>query len=321
MAIDTFDGHPTVSFLERLTFGATLEHLPARLRRAIVRAIARRADYPTLQALGRRAGLHDVSVMGDFGLIQGSLDDTSVLATYARTRTWRPALAQFFRRYFEDEGPGLFVDVGANIGLTTIPIARLSGTRCLAFEPDPDNFQYLRHNIEANCPHHNVALFKLALFDSAGRLDLRRSAGNTGDHHRGRGAESAERDAPLIRVPTARLDDVLSRHLIDAAAPLAAKIVVEGAETQIVAGGRDVLSRAGALLIEIFPYGIERLHGDLAGLLRFCSDNFAWAALNSGEQDDICTWMRVDDIVARLHDRYAAAVGHPAVYHHLFLRK
>jgi FkbM family methyltransferase len=326
MAMTTLDGQSTGpsagSFLERVSFGAALERLPARLRRAIVRALAGRSDYPTLQALGRRAGIHDVSLMGDCGLIQGSLDDTSVLATYARTRTWRPALAQFFGRYFEDEGPGLFIDVGANIGLTTIPIARLAGTRCLAFEPDPESFHYLRHNIEANCPQRNVALFKLALFDSAGRLDFRRSVRDKGDHHLSRGEEPADREAPsLIRVPTARLDDVLSPHLVERGAPLAAKIVAQGAETQIVAGGTGVLARAGALMIEVFPQGIERLQGDFRGLLRFCSDNFAWAALNTGEHDGICTWMRVDDIVPRLRDRYDAALGHSAVYHHLFLRK
>ena len=44
------------------------------------------------------------------------------------------------------------VDIGANVGLHTLSIARRVGTegKVLAFEPDPDNFRILERNLAAN---------------------------------------------------------------------------------------------------------------------------------------------------------------------------
>jgi FkbM family methyltransferase len=179
----------------------------------------------------------------------------------------------------------------------------------------------LRNNVQANCPHRNVQLFELALFDSVGNFDFRRSDRNKGDHHLspdGSDAAPSENEAPVIRVPTARLDDVLSPYLADGAGPLAAKIVAQGAETQIVVGGQRVLSGAGAMLIEIYPYGIQRLQGDLNRLLRFCSLHFTRGVLNTGEHDEVLTWVPVDDIATQLRDRYEAATRVPGEYYLLF---
>ena len=98
-------GHRPVPIILR-ALGALLGRLPNRLRRAALRefALTLEGDYAAIQALGRCAAVSDISIMGDLGLIQGSLDDTAVLATYCRTKTWRPALARFFNDYFQ--GPG-----------------------------------------------------------------------------------------------------------------------------------------------------------------------------------------------------------------------
>jgi FkbM family methyltransferase len=281
-------------------------------------------DYATIQALGRCAAVSDISIMGDLGIIQGSLDDSTVLATYCRTKTWRPAFAQFFNDFFKGQQRGVFVDIGANIGLTTIPVARNPGISCFGFEPDPVNFRHLRNNVQANCPHGNVQLFNLALFDSAGILDFQLSSSNKGDHRLCRDqADGAlgERRWPVIRVPTVRLDDVLPPYLGDDAGPIAAKLVVQGAEAHIVAGGRAVLSRAGALLVEVYPYGIERLQGDLADLLRFSEAHFNHGVLNTGEDDDVLTWVPVPNVVDQLRSHYPKAAEDASAYFHLFLRR
>jgi len=308
----------------RPSLGALLKQILLRLRRAAVRAIAPRGDYSTVRTLARRAGIRDISVAGDYGLIQGPLDDTAILATYMETKTWRPVVPQFFNQFFGDCTDGRFVDVGANIGLTTIPIAANPGVRCFSFEPDPDNFRYLQHNVETNCPHRNVRLFELALFDRTGSCEFRRSGRNKGDHHLDPEAtegSSGEWQAAPINVPTARLDDVLLGYLASATGPIGAKIIAQGAETHIVCGGRLALSLAGAMLIEIYPYGIARMHGDLASLLRFCTEHFQFAALNSGEHDDVLAWMPVEAATRQLADRYETAVKIHSSYFHLFLKK
>jgi hypothetical protein len=43
--------------------------------------------------------------------------------------------------------------------------------------------------------------------------------------------------------------------------------------------------------------------------------------LNTGEHDDVLTWMPVDDITTQLRDRYEAATRLPGEYFHLFLTK
>jgi FkbM family methyltransferase len=307
-------------------FGALLERLPKRLRRAALRGLAHTltGDYAAIHALGRCAAVSDISIMGDLGLIQGSLDDTAILATYYRTKTWRPGFSRFFNDYFRDQGRGIFIDIGANIGLTTIPIAENSGISCLGIEPDPANFRCLRNNVLVNCPHGNVQLFNLALFDSTGSLDFHLSVSNKGDHRLCRDPATGalgEQQWPVIRVPTARLDDVLPLYRSDDGGPLAAKIVAQGAEAQIVAGGHRVLSHAGAMVVEVYPYGIERLRGDFAGLLRFCTVHFTWGALTMGEHHSVLAWMPVQAVSKQLRDQYQRASGNAYEYFHLFLKK
>jgi len=111
-------------------------------------------DFATVQTLARNFGVRDVTVPGEFGFIQGSIHDTAILSAYACTKTWRPAFAQFFSGLFEDRG-GVYIDIGANIGLTAIPVASNPEVACLSFEPDPENFRYLRNNVEQNCAHRN----------------------------------------------------------------------------------------------------------------------------------------------------------------------
>jgi hypothetical protein len=65
-------------------------------------------------------------------------NDRFVLPEYAATGTFAEtvtsALTDFLR------GGGTYIDVGANIGLTIIPVARNPNVHCLAFEPEPVNF-------------------------------------------------------------------------------------------------------------------------------------------------------------------------------------
>jgi hypothetical protein len=71
------------------------------------------------------------------------------------------------------------------------------------------------------------------------------------------------------------------------------------------------------MLIEIYPYGIQRLQGDLNRLLRFCSLHFTCGVLNTGEHDEVLTWVPVDGITTQLRD----ATRVPCEYYHLFLKK
>ena len=55
------------------------------------------------------------------------------------------------------------IDVGANIGQTTIAFAKNDGVRVFSFEPYPDSFNYLKSNVHSN-KLNNVNLFPFGLY-------------------------------------------------------------------------------------------------------------------------------------------------------------
>lgn len=58
---------------------------------------------------------------------------------------------------------GVFVDVGANIGTTSIPVAHEYGCRVLAIEPVQTTFELLRQNVAANGLAHSMILVNAAV--------------------------------------------------------------------------------------------------------------------------------------------------------------
>ncbi len=65
------------------------------------------------------------------------------------------------------------IDIGANIGTTTVEILhRLPGTKALALEPEPRNFALLQHNVIANDLSERVTALRLAASDTATALSV-----------------------------------------------------------------------------------------------------------------------------------------------------
>lgn len=146
------------------------------------------------------------------------------------------------------------VDVGANIGIHTVPLAkrvRHQG-RVIAFEPDPDNYALLTENLKINSIG-NVTVHQLALSSKAGPALLYQNTMN-------RGAMSLHPDnvytddkilAP-VKIQTARGDDIL-KTLQQQISLL--KIDVEGAEPLVLEGLRKTClsNPSAAIVFEFFP--------------------------------------------------------------------
>src|SRR5918912_4362355 len=92
------------------------------------------------------------------------------------------------------------VDVGANVGVYTVVLARAVGPegRVLAFEPGPENVRRLEENLARN-RLENVDVHAIALADRAGELVLRLGADpayhSTGEVFEGRSAGESLRVA------------------------------------------------------------------------------------------------------------------------------
>lgn len=129
------------------------------------------------------------------------------------------------------------VDVGANIGMTSILFGMLAD-KVISFEAVPSTYTIMCKNIQ-NAGLHNVTLLNLGLGDMAREACItfaanNRSGGFVSDHVR------PERDHVTESVKIVRLDDVYAEYLqrVDFI-----KIDVEGFERQVIEGAREVLNK------------------------------------------------------------------------------
>ena len=138
-------------------------------------------------------------------------------------------------------------DIGANVGVFALPLARLvtARGRVIALEPSRRNSLALKLAVEVN-ELKNIAVIEAAAVDKDGRFDLVVPDGDVsyaylreaGDN--GRGAIEGRSISSLAReLGIGKVDFI--------------KIDVEGGELNVLRGGRDVLLAEGArsLLVEL----------------------------------------------------------------------
>lgn len=146
---------------------------------------------------------------------------------------------------------GSCIDAGANIGLVTVLLAGLVGSRgrVLALEPSPLVLDRLRATTAAL---DHVTVVATAVGDSPGELPLDVS-GATHAHATLRGGGLTAGGPKAVVVPVARLDDLARAHGFDAVDLL--KVDVEGWEKPVLDGAGELLAngRVGAVLFEANP--------------------------------------------------------------------
>jgi len=150
--------------------------------------------------------------------------------------------------------PGMIaVDVGANVGLHTLGLARRVGPegRVHALEPEPANFRLLARAVK-RARAANVRLHPLAASDAAATLTLYLSDANRGDH-RTAPAPEARRAFEVRAVP-------LDALLADEPRVDFMKIDVQGAESAVFRGFAETLARNPAIgvLAELCPELLRR---------------------------------------------------------------
>ena len=147
--------------------------------------------------------------------------------------------------------PGTLVDIGAHDGLLTIPLARLPGSRVLAFEPLPSAFARLQAALCAafgGDPDH-LECHHLALGDHQGSITLampvldgvaqEQWASTAKDYA---AHVSARVTVERFTVPMRTLDDFALTDVT------AIKLDAEGAEYEILRGARETLLRCRPVL-------------------------------------------------------------------------
>lgn len=248
--------------MKRLVRSATrtaFGRLPVWMQEEFLAAYKRRYGAARLlSAVAAELGVSVLKVRGELGEFQGVPRDEAVLLRYGRTGKYASGAVDVLRAFFEAAGGGTYLDIGANIGLTTVPVAENPRVSCVCFEPSPENFEHLCENVRVRCTHENVALHKLALLDRSEQVPFELSPTNPGDH-RVRLASHVgllgEDEWPTIDVPAARLDDVV----LPGEGPLAIKMDVQGAEPLVIKGGARTFARADLVVLEFAPYWMARM--------------------------------------------------------------
>lgn len=221
-------------------------------------ALARAARAPIVAAR-RLAGSGDFAVVRRGG-IRWSLDlregiDFAIYLFGVFERSTRAAYRRLLR-----EG-SVAVDIGANMGAHTMPLAACVGAsgRVLAFEPTRGAFDRLARNIALNptlAPRITAAQVLLverpdAALEPAIAASWPLAAAADGAHplHRGVLLSTAGASA-------ATLDDALASRGIKRVDLI--KLDVDGHELDVLAGGRLVLARERpAIIMEMSPYTLE----------------------------------------------------------------
>jgi FkbM family methyltransferase len=211
---------------------------------------------------------------GAYGQFEGAAEDRVVMDEYRRLGTWAPELVALIVNRLLSTGGGTFIDVGANIGLVSVPAVERSAAIGIAFEPEPRNFALLSRNVARHQLVHRIECHELACYASSGRLRLALSDDNLGDHRLLCLAEPSERRS--IEVNTCRLDDVLRER--DLPHPIVLKVDAQGSEVGVFEGASETLARCDFVVTEYWPAGIVE-HGHHAQSFANIMQGFPYGAV------------------------------------------
>lgn len=129
--------------------------------------------------------------------------------------------------------PGaVFYDIGANVGYYSLLASKLVGEEgwVIAFEPFPPNLAYLKKHLHIN-RITNVQVVEAALAEASGEQFFTAGSSTSSGHLSSQGGS--------LRVRTLSLDDFVFEQQVRA--PHFLKIDVEGAEADVLTGGKKVL--------------------------------------------------------------------------------
>lgn len=165
------------------------------------------------------------------------------------TRSTRPEFVVLLRalRVISPADGRCFVDVGANIGTTTIPaVARHGFGSAVACEPSPRSAALLRANCALNGVADRVRVVEAAVSDAPGTIEFDVSGAAPG-RHKVAGPQATE----TITVPTVSLDALAADGTLDPADVGLLWIDAQGHEPQVLDGASQLLERSVPAVVAV----------------------------------------------------------------------
>jgi FkbM family methyltransferase len=169
------------------------------------------------------------------------------------------------------------IDVGANIGTTSVPFAR-AGFSVVAIEPVPATLRLLRRNIRANGLQERVRIIEGAVATGMDEVLIAVSS-SLGTSE----VITASSDVPVfkgryghaedIRVPAFGLDEALDSCGISADSIAIVWSDTQGSETPVIETGSALWAAGVPLFAEFWPKGLES-KGGLTAFVDCASQHF-----------------------------------------------
>jgi FkbM family methyltransferase len=156
-----------------------------------------------------------------------------------------------------------FLDIGANIGTTSIALLNRGFACGHAFEPEPFNYQLLQANLALNALLDRCQTERVALSDTEGTALLEIDRANLGDHRIGKHpAQEVTRLAGEDKggtqpVPVRPLSSFVRKGAVHVDDLALIWVDVQGHEAAVFAGGAKVFDRQIPLFVEYWPYGLR----------------------------------------------------------------
>jgi len=196
-------------------------------------------------------------------------DDMGITPHLVMDGLWEMAVTRVFLSCMQ---PGMRVlDIGANVGYFTLIAGRAVGEKgsVVAFEPEPRNLWYLRHNVSL-AGHAWTTVVDKALWSSAGTMRLRTEQEFCGGHSLIGGDDPSLPEDRFVEVQTVTLDEYLG----DDPRVDVIKMDAEGAEPFIFEGMSKTLESNPNLkvLMEFAPDFVDGAGRDHREHLRHLDD-------------------------------------------------
>jgi FkbM family methyltransferase len=171
-----------------------------------------------------------------------------------------------------------FVDVGANIGTTTIPALLSYGfDTAVAIEPEPENVRVLRLNVLLNDLEERVTVLSVAASNEVGQSDLVVNRSRGGKHwiatDRSKLRRKHHAENTMLRVATVTLDQLVEDGVIEPERTGLVWMDAEAHEGHILQGASSLLGRGTPLVLEWNPVILERV-GDRGKLERAVASDY-----------------------------------------------
>jgi len=159
--------------------------------------------------------------------------------------------SRFLREKIKEEM--IVIDIGANVGYYTVIFAKLVGLygRVISFEPEPENFYFLKKTIELN-KFNNIELYDFAISNKIGKGKLFLCENNKGDHR----IYNPDNTRKSIDISITTLDSFLEEKKINNVDLI--KMDIQGAEGLALNGMKNTLTQNKkiSLMIEFWPQGL-----------------------------------------------------------------